>query len=220
MKPGNKSSIMKTSTTLKSLSLAMILLLSGFLLTGQSREKDEEADHQAAMEAEMKAKKEMLEQEQKMRQMEIMYSDQARAAESQARVASRARSSYRSSTGVNVEPFVVPVFEQSNQSQLTLRNTFNNSSESSKGEFDVGEDTRHFRIMISGKVSSGEIQIFISYPDGKAFKDLTINSAAEVTFSQSLTIKEGQEAKYIGAWKYQVNPKQAEGNYMLQISTH
>ena len=76
--------------------------------------------------------------------------------------------------------------------------------------------------MINGKVKSGEIQIIVKYPNGKEFKNLTINSAAEISYSQSLTLKEGEESKdkYIGTWNYEVKATFAEGNYMLQMMTH
>ena len=116
--------------------------------------------------------------------------------------------------------YVTSGSSQNSQSQLTLRNSFSGSTDSSKGEFEVGEETHHFRVMITGKVKSGDIQIIVKYPSGKVFKDLTVNSAAEITFSQSLTFKEGEESKYIGSWKYEVKAVSAEGNYTLQIMTH
>lgn len=111
-------------------------------------------------------------------------------------------------------------YTQTSQTQLTLRNSFRGGSDSSNGTFDVDEGTRRFRCMISGKVRSGEIKITIKYPGGKVFKDMTINSSAEVTFSQNLNIGEGDPNKYIGSWEYSVEAVKAEGNYMLQISTN
>ena len=49
---------------------------------------------------------------------------------------------------------------------------------------------------------------------------MTINSSAEVTYSQSTTISEEEGDKYIGTWNYEVSAEKAEGNYMLQIMTH
>ena len=90
----------------------------------------------------------------------------------------------------------------------------------SSGEFEVDENTTHFRLTANGKVRHGEISLKVFYPGGKVFKDLTINSSAEISFSQSLTIKEEEKKKYIGTWKYEVKTKTAEGNYMLSIMTH
>ena len=111
-------------------------------------------------------------------------------------------------------------FGQGSQTQLTLRNSFRGGSDSSTGTFDVEEGVKRIRCMISGKVKSGEIKITIKYPGGKTFKDMTINSSAEVTFSQTVNIKEGKEAsKYVGSWEYSIEAAKAEGNYMMQIST-
>ena len=211
---------MKTNIIYKTVTLACIFLLSGAMLMAQSNEEDERAEQQAIMEKEMKAKKEMLDQqEQKMRQMEIIYADQARSAERAARASAR---SYVRSSGSSPEDVYIFSGDQTNQSQLTLRNSFDGNSNSSKGGFDVSEETHNFRVMINGKVKSGEIQIIVKYPNGKEFKNLTINSAAEISYSQSLTLKEGEESKdkYIGTWNYEVKATFAEGNYMLQMMTH
>lgn len=78
----------------------------------------------------------------------------------------------------------------------------------------------HFRCMISGRVNYGEIYIRAEYPGGKVFKEITISSSGEISFSQSLTIREGQENKFVGFRKYEVKAEKAEGNYMLQIQTN
>jgi len=204
-----------------------------------------EAEIKAAMEAEMRAKKEMLEQERqqmkqeqqmileqerKMQEKERQHADQQRDLErdmerqaretSRARELSRARASSRSSGIYTEGAYVAPMHVPQNQSQLTLRNSFRGGTDTSKGEFEVEAGTRSFRCVISGKVNSGEIYIAVKYPNGKIFKELTINSAAEITFSQSLTIKEEEEKKYFGAWDYEVKAEKAEGSYMLQIMTN
>ncbi|MEN8204269.1 MAG: hypothetical protein ABFS28_16860 [Bacteroidota bacterium] len=207
---------MKTNILFKSLTLIFFILFSGTVLMAQSREKDEKA----AREAEMKAKQEMLEkqQQEKMKQMEIIYADRARDFERQARESSRARTYVRSS-GESPDYFIYSG-NQGSQTQLTLRNSFNGNSDSSKGEFEVSEDTRNFRMTINGKVKTGEIRIIVDYPSGDTFKDLTINSAAEITFSQSVTISEQEGGKYIGDWSYKIIAEKAEGSYKLSIMTH
>jgi hypothetical protein len=174
-------------------------------------------------ELELKARKQMLEQQQmeqemKMKQIEIEFAERAEAMEDM-RERERTRVYVRSS-GEN-EPIYLPaMYGHGNQTQLTLRNSFRGGSDSSKGKFDVDESTGYIRCMINGKVTSGSIIIFIEYPDGTVFKKLTINSSAEISYNQSLTIKEGEEDKYIGAWGYEVHVRKAEGNYMLQVSTN
>ena len=172
-------------------------------------EKDRKMEEKAAQEAELKARKEMLEQQQdEMRSVEREYATHAREA-------SRARSAYRV---VESDTHHAPLYFQESQTQLTLRNSFRGGTDSSKGEFDVETGIRYFRCNITGKVRSGEITVKILYPSDKVFKELTINSSAEISFSQSLNIKEGEESKYIGSWQYEVKAEKAEGNYMLIIS--
>lgn len=217
---------MKTTRIFSSLLFVVMFLMAGFTMQAQQT-KDELAREKQLQEQQLKeqqwkeqqlkeiqARKEMLEEQQnKMRDMERHHAEQARAMEA------RTRASYRNS-GQFDEPFVAPMLYQGNQSQLTLRNSFRGGSDSSKGDFQVEKDTRHFRCMINGKVNSGEIFIKIQYPGGKVFKELTINSSAEISFNQSLTIKEGEEDKYLGTWKYEIKATKAEGSYMLQISTN
>ena len=220
--------------------LVLALILAGSMVSAQNR-KDEEAEKKAAIEADrkaiqeeqMKARKDMLERQQQemkeqqkeMQELEKQYREQTIEFEQRARESERARESMRareSARSVYRTPdghYFLESYGQGNQSQLTVRNSFNGGSDSSYGEFDVDEKVRHFRCQISGKVKSGEITIQLNYPSGKEFKYLTINSSAEISFSQSMTIKEGEEDKYLGTWDYQVNAKEAEGNYMLQIMT-
>jgi len=200
--------------------LALFLITAGSALMAQNEES--EKDLQKAMQAEeMKARKDMLEdQQQKMRQMEREYSEQARIMDRSARESSRFRSSGRT-TFVNSDgPFIVSGFGQENQSQLTLRKSFRETTSTSKGEFDVESGIKHFRCMISGSVGSGEIFIGIEYPDGKTFKELVINASADINFSQSISVKEEDEKKYVGSWNYVIKADEAEGNYMVQIMTH
>lgn len=208
---------MKPNRIPKSFTWVCFLLISGSVLMAQSKAPEEKA----AQEAELKAKKEMLEQQEKVRQLEREYAEQARDTERMSRESDRVRTLVRSSgTSQPGTYYIYSGDEQNSESQLTLRNSFNGGSDQSTGEFDVDEHTRHIRCMITGKVKSGTITVKITYPGGKVFKELTINKSAEITFSQSLTIKEEENDKYIGSWKYEVKADKAEGNYTLQFMTH
>jgi len=136
-----------------------LFLLAGPSLYGQDN-KDKEADRKAQEEKELQAKKEMLEmqhiemkeQEARMKEQEREFAEQTiimrnRARES-ARESSRARV-YVNSDGEGYT-FVTSDEDRGTRSQLTLRNTFNGGSDSSKGDFDVEEDIRQFRCMIRG----------------------------------------------------------------------
>jgi hypothetical protein len=201
--------------------LAIALLLPTGYALAQTPQEDQ-AREKAAQEEEIRIRKEMLEeQKQEMKIMEEQFSQQARSHVDHSREQlGRAMSSFYTSGMVPDEPFFIGEPFQGNHSQLTLRNSFTGGSDTSKGEFEVRPETRLFRCQIIGKVSSGEIYIKVEYPGGKIFKELTINSSAEINYSQSLTFKEGEEKLYSGSWKYEVRATQAEGNYILQISTN
>ena len=147
-----------------------------------------------------------------MRQLEEEYADQAKIFERQAREYRRVPSIIGSTGSYQEGKYLLGTFGQESQSQLTLRKSFRGTTNTSKGEFEVEPGIRHFR--------SGEILIGVEYPDGKTFKELVINSSADINFSQSISIKEGEEKKYTGSWSYVVKADKAEGNYMLQIMTH
>lgn len=198
----------------------LIIFLHSSQAEAQSN-KEKEPDQKAAQEAELKAKKEMLEQQkQAMREQEIYFKEQQVLAEELAHSSgsSRARVIYRSPG--DSDSYFFSTHDEGNQSQLTLRNTFKGGSDTSKGQFEVDEATRNFRLMIQGRVKSGEIRIKLLYPDGKVFKDQTINSSAEITLTQSIRIKEGTDSRYIGSWTYEVTSDEAMGDYSMSISTN
>ena len=214
---------MKIKKRIGILTALALMLMMGFTVQAQTsqaeqKQKQEQLEQEEQMrEKEMQLKKQHLEQEKKMAEMERAFAEEARAS-SRAREASRV---YTRSSGFTEEPsYFIYSGGQENQSQLTLRNSFNGETISSSGDFEVDQTTSHIRLTINGKVRHGEISIRILLPGGKEFKDLTINSSAEIAFSQSLTIKDEEKKKYVGAWKYEVKTKTAEGNYSLSIMTH
>jgi hypothetical protein len=199
--------IMKAKHTLGILFILFLVFGPGHKVQAQQIEvqQTDEEQQRELQEEELRERKELLEaQEDEMRAQEREYTEQVRHM--------RASSRY-----VEVVP---AVHYQDSHSQLTLRNSFKGGTDSSKGEFEVDSGTTHFRCMINGKVRSGEITIKVLYPGGKVFKDLTINSSAEISFSQSLSIKSDKAAKYIGSWQYEIKAEKAEGSYVLQISTN
>jgi len=220
---------MKTHTKLRILSSLAVLLVTGFMLQAQnqpSQESQEKAEYEKQMQEkemqlkqmEMQIRKQQLEQEKKMKELERVYEERARASE---RSSGRARSFVYTTPGGSEEgPIFIQSWGQDSQSQLTLRNTFNGETISSDGEFDVEESASHIKFTANGKVRQGEISIKVFYPNGKVFKDFTINSSAQITYSQSMNIKEEEKKKFVGTWKYEVKTKSAEGSYMLSIVTH
>jgi hypothetical protein len=210
---------MKTQTILRMLSLTLLLTLLGTVAMAQTSEEKK------AMDAEMKEKQAQLElQHKELKEQQLKTIEVERAYANQEREASRARSSarvYSRSTGFGDEPsYFVYSGGQENQSQLTIRNSFDGNTDTSDGEFDVAESTTHIRCTINGKARSGKINIRVLYPGGKVFKDLSITSSAEISFTQSLSIKEEDKKKYVGAWTYKITADKAEGSYMLSFMTH
>jgi len=200
----------------------LVLLMAGFVLqaqaqTSQETQKKQKQEQEAKMkEMEMKLKKQQLEQEHKMVELERVYEEQARRSSGV-----RNRAFVYAPYGESEEgSYLISSYGQESQSQLTLRNSFNGETVNSSGEFEVDENTTQFRLTANGKVRHGEISLKVLYPGGKVFKALTINSSAEISFSQSLTINDEEKKKYIGTWKYEVSTKTAEGSYMLSIMTH
>jgi len=182
---------MKKSTMFKIFPLILSLLLLGSVLMAQTKEEKG---------AELKAKQEQIEiQRKQMKEQQLRTRELERRMAEQAREASRARTStwvYPGSTGFGDESSYYFVSEdQGNQSQLTIRNTFDGNSTSSKGEFDVDESTRYIRFRMNGKVRSGEISIRVVYPGGKVFKELTMTSPTDISFTQSITINEEEKKK-------------------------
>ncbi len=213
---------MKTQTIFRALSFTLLFALLGTTVMAQTKQEKEE---KKAQEAEMKAKQEQIEfQRQQMKEQQLKTIELERTYAEQAREASRSRSiarSYSTGTGFPDEPsYFIYSGLQENQSQLTIRNSFDGNTDSSEGEFDVDESTRHIRCTINGKARSGKISIRVMYPGGKVFKDLSITSSAEISFTQNMSIKEEDKNKYVGAWKYKVTADKAEGSYTLSFMTH
>jgi len=187
----------------------------------KEKQKALEAEKKAQMEMQMQERKKQLEEQQrKMRQLEDEYASQAELFERQARDYSRWSAPQVTGIAIPDGQVFVSSWGQENQSQLTIRKNFRGTTNTSKGKFDVESDIRRFRCMINGSVRTGEIVITVEYPDGKTFKELTINSSADINFSQSISIEEDEADKYVGSWTYVIKAENAEGNYMLQIMTN
>lgn len=214
---------MKKQTIFRILPLTLTLLLLGSVAMAQVVPTAEEKEREAR-EHEMKAKQALIEQQvQEMKEQQLKTKQLEQAYAEQARESARARSSSRaysySSGSSDESPYVFFSGGQKSQSQLTIRNSYRGTSDTSQGEFDVNESTTHIRCMINGKVRSGKITIKVLYPGGKVFKDLSITSSAEISFTQSLSIREEEKKKYVGTWKYEVTADKAEGSYTLSFMT-
>ena len=215
----DKQNNMKTQTIFRALSFTVIISLWGSVAMAQTNEEKK------AKEEDMKAKQEQIEfQRQKMKEQQAKTRELEKVYAAQARESSRARSAsrvYTTGTGFGDEPsYFIYSGGQENHSSLTIRNSFDGETDATEGEFDVDGSTSHIRCTINGKVRQGKITVRVLYPGGKVFKDLSITSSAEISFTQSITISEEDNKKYVGSWKYKVSADKAEGSYNLSFMTH
>jgi hypothetical protein len=197
------------------LTFSFLLLTTAAMAQTKEEKKLKEEELKAKQELIEIQRKQMKEQQAQTIELERAYAEQAReTARNSARIYSR-------SSGFGDEPsYYIYSGGQENQSQLTIRNSFDGESDSSEGEFDVDDNTSHIRCSINGKANAGKITIKILYPGGKVFKNLSITSSAQISFSQSFSIQEDEKDKYVGAWSYKITADKAEGSYSLSFMTH
>jgi hypothetical protein len=129
---------------------------------------------------------------------------------SRARSLSRAREDYVYVTGYG---------SGEHNSRLMLSKEYNGQSIDKQGTFEVDDNTTRLKLSIEGHVNSGSIKVSLSLPDGKPYKSLTMDDSADIHWSESLNIKEG-ETKYFGTWKYRITTKVADGSYHMSINTY
>jgi hypothetical protein len=205
---------MKKQTIFKILSLTLGLLLLGFVAVAQNAPSDEEK------EAEKRVRQAELErQHQELKEQQYTITDLSHEYAGQAGTSVRGSTVFVSRSTGDEDNYFIYSGGQENHSQLTLRNSFRGESDTSNGEFDVDDNCSQFRCTINGKVRSGKISIKLLLPGGKVYKNLSITSSAEITFTQSISFDEENMNKYVGAWKYEVKAVDAEGNYTLSINT-
>ena len=127
-----------------------------------------------------------------------------------ARSAERARSNYVYVTGMGAGE---------HNSSLSLSKHYDGQSIDKQGTFEVEEKISRLKLSIEGHVKSGSITVALILPGGKPYKSLTMDDSADIAWSESLNIKEG-ETKYYGTWKYRITTKVAEGSYHMSINTY
>jgi hypothetical protein len=128
---------------------------------------------------------------------------------SRARTLSRAREDYVYVTGYG---------SGEHNSRLMLSKNYNGQSIDKQGTFEVEENISKLKLSIEGHVNSGSITVSLNLPGGISYKSLTMDDSADIQWSESLNIEDG-EIKYYGTWKYRITTKVAEGSYQLSINT-
>ena len=104
-------------------------------------------------------------------------------------------------------------------SKLTLSKRYDGETTSKTGTFSVESGVKKSRLSISGSVNSGKISLELYIPGKKELKKLTIDDSADIHWSQSININEGN-TKYYGEWTYVINAREAKGRYSLSLSTY
>ena len=144
-----------------------------------------------------------------VREAEHAHQELIAREKSRARAASRAREDY---------VYVTSYGSNEHNSRLMLSKRYNGQSIDKQGTFEIDDEIRKLKLSIEGEVNSGSIKISLILPDGKPYKSLTMDDSADIHWSESLNIKEG-ETKYYGTWKYRITTKVADGSYHLSINT-
>jgi hypothetical protein len=103
-------------------------------------------------------------------------------------------------------------------SRLMLSKRYDGQSIDKQGTFEVENNITKLKLSIEGQVNSGSITVSLVLPGGKSYKSLTMDDSADIHWSESLNIQDG-ETKYYGTWKYRITTKVAEGSYHLSINT-
>ena len=101
--------------------------------------------------------------------------------------------------------------------RLILKKYFENESISKVSEFEMEKDHRRFKVSIGGWCKSGESHVTVLRPSQKVYKEITIDSSADVEWSQSVRFTE-EDKDYMGKWIIQVVAKEAEGSYNVTLS--
>ena len=149
------------------------------------------------------------EEEIALREAEHAHQELIARERSRARAASRAREDY---------VYVTSYGSNEHNSRLMLSKRYNGQSIDKQGTFEIDDEIRKLKLSIEGEVNSGSIKVSLILPDGKSYKSLTMDDSADIHWSESLNIKEG-ETKYYGTWKYRITTKVADGSYHLSINT-
>lgn len=104
-------------------------------------------------------------------------------------------------------------------SKLMLSKRYSGQSTDKSGTFDIDEGVKKIRLSISGVVVVGKITLALYLPGNKELKTLVIDNSANIDWSQSINITDGED-KYYGKWTYMIKAEAVEGEYTMSISTY
>ena len=106
-----------------------------------------------------------------------------------------------------------------NNSRLSLSKRYSGQSTNKEGTFSIEEGVKKLKLSISGTVEVGKISLELYLPGRKVLKRLTIDDSADISWSQNISIPEG-ETKYYGTWTYVIKAESVEGRYNMSISSY
>ncbi|HEC44455.1 MAG TPA: hypothetical protein ENI20_16660 [Bacteroides sp.] len=104
-------------------------------------------------------------------------------------------------------------------SKLSLSKRYSGQSADKTGTFNIEDGVSKIRLSISGSVVVGKINLELYMPGKKELKRLTIDDSADISWSQSINVQEG-DTKYYGEWTYVIKAVSVEGRYNMSISTY
>ena len=108
---------------------------------------------------------------------------------------------------------------------LVVKKMFKNKTETKEVTFKATNDFEKWRISdvddkfmvnINGGCEVGNIKITIYEPSGKIFKEISLDSSANLSWSQYVLFT--MEKKYQGTWKAKIEATDALGYYELKFS--
>lgn len=151
-------------------------------------------------------------------------SSRARSTDRSARSLDRASGVYVTAPDVEVREFYdgfayTMSSTGDNNSRLSLSKRYSGQSANKEGTFTIEEGVKKLKLSISGSVEVGKIGLELYMPGRKVLKRLAIDDSADISWSQNISIPEG-ETKYYGTWTYVIKAESVEGKYSMSISSY
>ncbi|MCF8346660.1 MAG: hypothetical protein K9G38_05570 [Bacteroidales bacterium] len=184
--------------------IALLFLFTGLICSTSAQEKGQYKEQ----EKQMKAEQLLLERE--LREIER----EAREAHSES-IKSAGKADYYFQRGDGI---LFYGHQTGKSSQLSLSKSFDDESVKNENTFDVDKSVQSINFSISGSVEKGKIIISITLPDGEKLKEMTLDSSADIQFSQMIRPSK-DDSKYGGKWTYTIEAVEATGHYRLSIQT-
>ncbi|MCF8223438.1 MAG: hypothetical protein K9J25_09850 [Bacteroidales bacterium] len=201
--------------------LAIVFLMAPGTLYGQKGEeekkKEEIIKRQEAKEQEMIKK---LEEAGKERERVIIHSDELKRAVREARESYESvKPEMKGYVFAGSDPEVFFYGGSNISSSLQYSNNVREATFSKDLAFEIEEDAKRASIQVSGMCREGEIRIIIAMPSGEVYTEVLIDEYGSINWSKSFNIEDDNGSK-TGVWLFQVNAKDATGNFRLSLKSY